>query len=117
MRSSTTFKWNIAYFLFKILHLHGDTESPVTQPESNDQTPVTTFESRDRVERYDTDDQWPTVTVHVDAATDDNGLDPPHYVNINYELYESGEQRAQGSRNEKPPTADFSDEGYLHVLS
>ena len=117
-RSSTTsFKWNIAYFLLKILGSPGDTESPVEPPEPSDQAQVTTFESRDQVERYDTDDQGPTAAVHVNATTEHNGVGSPHYVNItDYELVESGEQGTQGDRNEKP-TADFSDGEYLRVLS
>ena len=109
--SATSFKWNLAYFLFKILGTPGDTESPVA-PEPSDQTPVTTSESRDHTERYDS----ASTAAHTVNVTTDARLDFPHYVNVNYKLVGSGEQRAE-DRNERPTTTDFNKGEYLRVLS
>ena len=114
--SATSFKWNIAYFLFKVFGTPGDTDSPVA-PGPNDHTaPVTTFESGDRIERYDTDNSTSTA-AHTVNVTTDAGLDFPHYVNVNYEPVGSEEQlRAEADRNDRPTTTVFNKGEYLRVL-
>ena len=110
--SATSFKWNLAYFLFKVLGSpSGDTESPVAGHGMgpSDQTPVTTFESRDQIERNDTHDSTvstPAHTVNVQPQMIETGLDSPQYVNVNdYELFGSGEQRTdREDRNERSTT-------------
>ena len=117
--SATSFRWNLAYFLFKVLGSPpGDTESPAAGTGPNDQT----FEGRDRVERDDIHDSTASTaahTVNVRPQMTETGLDSPQYVNINnYELFGSGEQRDDHEdRNDRSTTDEFNKGEYLHVLS
>ena len=119
--SATSFRWNLAYFLFKVLGSPpGDTESPAAGTGPSDQT----FEGRDRIERDDIHDSTASTaahmhTVNVRPQMTETGLDSPQYVNVNnYELYGSGEQRTDcEDRNERSTTAEFNKGEYLRVLS
>ena len=112
--SATSFKWNLAYFLFKVLGSPGDTESPAVATGPNDQMPVTTLESTDQTERVDTNDSASTaghIMVNV------NRLDSPQYVNVNnYELVGSGTDH-EDRISHRTTTTDFNKEEYWHVLS
>jgi hypothetical protein len=116
--SGTSFRWNIAYFLFKVLGSPpDDTESPAAADMGpSDQTPDTMLESRDRIERDDTDD---SASIAAHTVLTEAGLDSPQYVNVNYyEFVGSGEQRTDyDDRNGRSTTTEFNKEEYLHVLS
>ena len=70
--SATSFRWNLAYFLFKVLGTPpGDTESPAAGTGPSDQ-------SRDRVERDDIHDSTASIAAHI------------HTVNVRPQMTETG---------------------------
>ena len=108
-RSSTTsFEWNLAYFLFKVLGSGPDAaaESPIAPgPQAAPVTAPLPAQAMRNTRTLATA-VGSTATVHLNAATDIH-LESPDYEVI-------GGQRDEDI-NEKP--TDFNEEEYLHVLA